>query len=220
MTTINFKPNSWQGNTDINQSERIEQKRYDSSTFVDYDLDSEDKFVKTIPLNHATKTSKESDAYDRAKYVLCETIMERNEVANIIEYGAKRNYADFETPYGYVTFDFESDPLSRAIMLECDHKGKILRETTFVEETGEIYKIKTSEQKINANSNQKKKGYNQITFFNYDKSHIEVKKGVKEGLFGTVINEFFGFENGEPTFYKVGYNPNSNSKNCKQEYIF
>lgn len=219
MTIINFKPSAWQDGK-IDKAQNIQQKRYDSSTFVDYDLDSEDKFIKTLTPSQAIKASKESEPYDRAKYVLCEAIMERNEVANIIEYGAKKNYTDLESPSGYITFDFESDPLGRGIMFECDKKGRILRETTFIEETGEIYKIITSEQKINAHSGQKKKGYNQITFFNYDESHIEVKKGVKKGLLGTIVNEFFGFEKGEPKFYKVDYNPNSDNKNCKQEYIF
>ena len=148
MTIINFKPNSWQGNTDTAQPERIQQKRYDSSTFVDYDLDAEDKFVKTLQPSQAVKMSKHSEEYDRAKYVLCEAIMERNEVSSIIEVAANRNYTDLESPEGFITFDFESDPLGRGIMYECDKKGKVLRETTFVEETGEIYKIKTSDGMI------------------------------------------------------------------------
>lgn len=220
MTIINFKPNSWQGNTDTAQPERIQQKRYDSSTFVDYDLDAEDKFVKTLQPSQAVKMSKNSEEYDRAKYVLCEAIMERNEVSSIIEVAANRNYTDLESPEGFITFDFESDPLGRGIMYECDKKGKVLRETTFVEETGEIYKIKTSEQKINAHSKHKKKGYNQTTFFNYDESYIEVKKGVKEGLFDIKTREFIGYEKGEPKFYKIDHVSNSKGTNCKKEYTF
>ena len=138
--------------------------------------------------------------------------MKRNEVAKLIEKGADRNYSDMLGTFGnLITFDFDSDPLGRCIMVEDDLKGRTARLTTFIPDTGEIIRI---EEK-----NPKTKMYDRISFFNGIK-HFEVHRGIKHTIFKSTTKEIFGFENGKPTFYKKDCTKIDSRNVPKEEYVF
>jgi len=210
MSIIEFKPSSWHEQQTQQTTQSLRYAYRQSDDFVDFEIKDEIKPKKSS--SKKTKSLTQAQAHDKACYMQCEAIMKRNEVAQLIEKGAKRNYSDMLGTYGnLITFDFDSDPLGRCIMIEDDLKGKTARLTTFIPDTGEIIRI----EEKNPNS----KTYNQISFFNGEK-HFEFHKEIKHTIFKSTTKEIFGFENGKPTFYKKDCTKIDNRNVPKEEYIF
>lgn len=204
MTIIEFKPTAWDGSTpkaagqkDISYTSAPYQE--DSFEFSDYELPEQQpkSFMNGI---FGPKRSKRASVspeilYDKAQCVQCEALSKRNEISRILFKCAGKNYTDITNADGsYI--EFEEDQLGRGVMKEYLPNGKLTRETTFIFESGEIYRIK---EMIPGS-----KKYNKIAFFNFDDSHFEVLKGVSEGLFKETTDEIYTFEQNEPTYYRAG----------------
>lgn len=224
MSIIQFNPKSWNGSNDVGDKKDIQldvqyyhqgiKASDDSYEFLDCELEDVKPF-RIFGRNKTPKTKSltRAQAYDKAKYVFCETIMKYNEVARLIDKGHCKGYNEILNSHGNrVCFDFESDPLGRCVMLEDDGTGKAFRETIFIPDSGEIYRI---EEK-----NRNGKGYNKISFFNYNLGHFEVHKGIRNNIFGESTKEIFGFENNEPTFYKKDCKMTQDGNVAKEEYLF
>lgn len=218
MTTIQFTPSSWNSEIDKTPDTKPQEAKYytapirqqDSFEFQDYELEE----VKKTRKKSNKRTFSQQEAYDRAKYVQCEAIIKRNQVAHTLERAYRRNYDDITSPEGnLITFDFESDNLGRGIMIECDRKERPFRQTTFIPDTNEIYNI----EEINPNG----KGIDKISFYNYSDKRIGVKKDERLSLFGNkTAKEIFEFEDYEPTLYKKDCKHTSEGYEGKEEYYF
>lgn len=222
MTIIQFNPNAWQGieNSSINQQKQIYTRHVEPHGFgyCDEILEDEVGFFaklknlfknKTIPTIKASLTTEE--AQNKAQVVLKETMLTKDEIIKLIYKGIKNDYNDITNHAGNLV-TFEQDGMGRGIMIEHDRKDKPARITTFALTDGSVYRI---EEKIPHS-----RSYNKIIFFNYNNSHIEVRKGIKEGFSNESLKELYSFEKGRPNYYKKDCIMSPNGSVAKEEYYF
>ena len=224
MTIIEFKPSSWEGNTS-KTSQHHQQPRYstpqyecDCCEFVDYEIVDEEYqgffskikgFFKKEPEIKNTLTDKE--AFHRARNVMCNSIVERNDVFTILQKTTCKDQKRYlwELFNSGIDVSFEEDNLGRGVMVEKDLEGNLKRITTFYNNNLEIVSIEKPSKRG--------RGWDKISFFDSHGAHFEVKKGMTSR---SKMKEFYSFEDGYPSIYRRNCTVTSTGIVGKEEYIF
>lgn len=229
MTTIQFKPSAWNGETKNNLSNTYQTAKkiplkYDSFSFTsDFDpdeilpeLNEESLWTKLGKLFAGKKTQSMSnkEALNKANLAYKEALRTKNIVFFLIHRGADEKYKSFKNIQGNRII-FEQDHLGRGVMTELNQEGKPARITTFaLTDDLPIYRIEESSSDSSC--------WNSIVFPNFDNKHVEIKKGIKKGFKKEYIDEIYYYQHAKPASYKKGYARiiNSTESSAKEEYYF
>lgn len=230
MQKITFTSKSYNdANLDNKPNLRIVEPSYDyqieqdSFEFVDCPIEEKRTAFQKIGEFFSSKASNinsltNKQAFDKACVNQCEAIKKRKVALELIKFGASRDFRPMTGLKGNrITFDFEKDPLGRALMLEWNFNNEVERMTVFIPGTGEISRIE--ERQPNT------KKYNRYSYFKYDCEDIEVQKGIVKSKYYSCINpsllgetvddiytlnadksiaEIYSYKKGEPTSLKRG----------------